>query len=272
MINVGNGWLFWLVLLLAITVYYCVFLSLKKFGKKSIKNISHKIPSPQDDILKELSPGSQGQVDLEHGQANMDPERENYCLPNRTGKYSARKKSCLPALTRRTRKRSYPPVRTRKNPLQRARTRKNSRPCSQTGKNLLHPIIPRCKKLEKYYFYDIHGMDDVVKEFKTLVDIAKNRKKYTKMGAKLPKLILLRGKSGSGKTLLGKAMIRGLPQHYLSKYFCSAAVFRLFLYLARLESFLKNFKIAFRSKSKVFSLGTETVEVRRTPEFVIKII
>jgi len=61
---------------------------------------------------------------------------------------------------------------------------------------------------EKDDFYDVHGMDDIVEEFRLIVDIAKNPEKYSKIGAHLPRFILLRGKSGSGKTLLGKAMER----------------------------------------------------------------
>ena len=55
-------------------------------------------------------------------------------------------------------------------------------------------------------FKDIAGLDEEKNELVEIVDFLKNPKKYQKMGAKVPKGILLCGKPGTGKTLIAKAV------------------------------------------------------------------
>lgn len=55
-------------------------------------------------------------------------------------------------------------------------------------------------------FEDVIGLDNAKKELREIVDFLKNPKKYERMGARLPKGILLHGQSGSGKTLLARAL------------------------------------------------------------------
>jgi len=55
-------------------------------------------------------------------------------------------------------------------------------------------------------FKDVAGCDEVKEELIEVVQYFKNNDKYTKMGAKLPKGILLVGPPGTGKTLLAKAV------------------------------------------------------------------
>jgi len=55
-------------------------------------------------------------------------------------------------------------------------------------------------------FRDVAGVDEVIEEVREIVDFLKNPKKYTKLGAKLPKGVLLVGPPGTGKTLLAKAV------------------------------------------------------------------
>jgi cell division protease FtsH len=55
-------------------------------------------------------------------------------------------------------------------------------------------------------FDDVAGLDEAKEEVKEVVDFLKNPKKYTSLGAKIPKGVLLVGPPGTGKTLLAKAM------------------------------------------------------------------
>ncbi len=55
-------------------------------------------------------------------------------------------------------------------------------------------------------FKDVAGVDEAVEEVKELVEFLKNPKKYTQLGGKLPKGVLLVGPPGTGKTLLAKAV------------------------------------------------------------------
>ena len=55
-------------------------------------------------------------------------------------------------------------------------------------------------------FKDVAGMDEVKDELIEIVDFLKDNKKYTALGAKIPKWVLLYGPPGSGKTLLARAV------------------------------------------------------------------
>lgn len=55
-------------------------------------------------------------------------------------------------------------------------------------------------------FKDVAGLDEEKEEVSELVDFLKSPKKYTEVGAKIPKGILLVGPPGTGKTLLAKAV------------------------------------------------------------------
>jgi len=55
-------------------------------------------------------------------------------------------------------------------------------------------------------FKDVAGLEEVKVEVKEVVDFLKNPNKYTKLGAKIPKGVLLVGPPGTGKTLLAKAV------------------------------------------------------------------
>ena len=58
----------------------------------------------------------------------------------------------------------------------------------------------------KVKFEDVAGLNEEKAELIEIVDFLKNPKKYTQMGAKIPKGILLYGKPGTGKTLIAKAI------------------------------------------------------------------
>ena len=55
-------------------------------------------------------------------------------------------------------------------------------------------------------FDDVAGLDEEKKELLEIVDFLKKPEKYQKMGAKIPRGILLCGKPGTGKTLIAKAI------------------------------------------------------------------
>ena len=58
----------------------------------------------------------------------------------------------------------------------------------------------------KITFDDIAGLDEEKEELKEIVEFLKKPKKFTEMGAKIPKGVLLYGKPGTGKTLIAKAI------------------------------------------------------------------
>ncbi|ACK65959.1 ATP-dependent metalloprotease FtsH [Rippkaea orientalis PCC 8801] len=55
-------------------------------------------------------------------------------------------------------------------------------------------------------FEDVAGVDEAKTELQEIVDFLKSAEKYTRLGAKIPKGVLLIGPPGTGKTLLAKAI------------------------------------------------------------------
>lgn len=62
------------------------------------------------------------------------------------------------------------------------------------------------KLMPRVTFADVAGVDEAKKELEEIVDFLKNPEKYSKLGARTPKGIILIGPSGCGKTLLAKAV------------------------------------------------------------------
>ena len=70
-----------------------------------------------------------------------------------------------------------------------------------------------CTKIRSYSqgktgisFADVAGVDEAKQELQEVVDFLSNGEKYRKIGAKIPKGVLLVGPPGTGKTLLAKAV------------------------------------------------------------------
>ena len=70
----------------------------------------------------------------------------------------------------------------------------------------------------KITFKDVAGLDEEKEEMSELIDFLKNPKKFQKMGARIPKGVLLVGPPGTGKTLLAKAVAgeANVPFYFIS--------------------------------------------------------
>ena len=58
----------------------------------------------------------------------------------------------------------------------------------------------------KVTFADVEGADEEKEELKEVVEFMRAPKRFTEMGARIPKGVLLVGPPGTGKTLLAKAV------------------------------------------------------------------
>ena len=95
----------------------------------------------------------------------------------------------------------------------------NGNPGSKTmsfGKSKARMMTPADKN--KVSFEDVAGVDEEKEELEEIVQFLKNPKKFTDMGARIPKGVLLVGQPGTGKTLLAKAVAgeAGVPFFIIS--------------------------------------------------------
>ena len=84
------------------------------------------------------------------------------------------------------------------------------------GKSKARMTAPDDKN--KVTFKDVAGVEEEKEELEEIVEFLKNPKKFTDMGARIPKGVLLVGQPGTGKTLLAKAVAgeAGVPFFIMS--------------------------------------------------------
>jgi len=71
-------------------------------------------------------------------------------------------------------------------------------------------------KSQKVTFADVAGIDEAKAELEEVIDFLKDPKKYTKLGGRIPKGLLLVGPPGTGKTLLARAIAGEADVPFLS--------------------------------------------------------
>ncbi len=71
-----------------------------------------------------------------------------------------------------------------------------------------------CNPSEGIRFSDVAGEDEAKENLSEIVDYLHNPKKYTDVGASMPKGVLLVGPPGTGKTMLAKAVAGEQMYHF----------------------------------------------------------
>jgi len=76
------------------------------------------------------------------------------------------------------------------------------------------PLMPDSKN--RVTFDDVAGCEEAKEDLKEIIEFLKNPKKFVRLGAKIPKGVLLIGPPGTGKTLLAKAVAGEAKVPFLS--------------------------------------------------------
>ena len=81
----------------------------------------------------------------------------------------------------------------------------------------------------KKTFADVRGCDEAKAEVTEIVEFLKQPDKFTRLGGKLPKGVLLTGPPGTGKTLLAKAIAGEAGVPFFFRQACGPPHLHLFL-------------------------------------------
>lgn len=83
---------------------------------------------------------------------------------------------------------------------------KGSAQAMMFGRSMAKVIMPDKDRKKMITFADVAGLKEAKEELEEIVEFLKNPQKYTDIGAKIPKGVLLVGPPGTGKTLLARAV------------------------------------------------------------------
>ena len=83
---------------------------------------------------------------------------------------------------------------------------KGSAQAMMFGRSMAKVIMPDKDRKKMLTFADVAGLKEAKEELEEIVEFLKNPQKYTDIGAKIPKGVLLVGPPGTGKTLLARAV------------------------------------------------------------------